>query len=150
MTQWLGGMGIIVFMLAILSELAVSGAQLIDVEAPGPERKKLTPKIAETARILWSIYTGITLLCIGLLYGLHLGGLAPNMNLYNAIAHGLTTLPTDGFSPQAASIAAFSPAVQWLVIPFITHVPISRSLLSVGEPTRHRHHGSIYSLAVMN
>lgn len=119
MTQWLGGMGIIVLMVAILSELAVSGAELIDAEAPGPELKKLTPKIAETARILWSIYAGITLLYIGLLYLLHLVGLAPNMNLYSAIAHGFTTLPTGGFSPQAASIAAFSPAVQWLVIPFI-------------------------------
>jgi len=119
MTQWLGGMGIIVLMVAILSELAINGAQLIDAEAPGPELKKLTPRIAETARILWSIYAGFTLLYIGLLYTLHLGGFAPNMNLYNAIAHGFTTLPTGGFSPEAASIAAFSPAVQWLVIPFI-------------------------------
>ena len=119
LTQWLGGMGIIVLMVAILSELAVNGSQLIDAEAPGPELKKLTPKIAETARILWSIYAGLTLLYIGLLYSLHLAGLAPNMGMYNAIAHGFTTLPTGGFSPEAASIAAFSPAVQWLVIPFI-------------------------------
>ncbi|CAP15618.1 TrkH family potassium uptake protein [Halobacterium salinarum] len=119
LTQWLGGMGIVVLMVGILSELAVSGAELIDAEAPGPELNKLTPKIAETARILWSIYAGITLLYIGLLYALHLAGLAPEMNLYSAIAHGFTTLPTGGFSPQAASIAAFSPAVQWLVIPFI-------------------------------
>lgn len=119
LTQWLGGMGIIVLMVAILSELAVNGAQLIDAEAPGPELKKLTPQIAETARILWSIYAGFTLLYIGLLYALHLAGFAPNMGLYNAIAHGFTTLPTGGFSPEAASIAAFSPAVQWLVIPFI-------------------------------
>ncbi len=67
LTQWLGGMGIIVLMVAILSEFAVSGAELIDAEAPGPELNKLTPKIAETARILWSIYAGITLLFIGLL-----------------------------------------------------------------------------------
>lgn len=119
LTQWLGGMGIIVLMVAVLSELAVSGAELIDAEAPGPELKKLTPKITETARILWSLYAGITLLCITLLYVLHLSGFAPNMNLYNAIAHGFSTLPTGGFSPQAASIAAFSPAVQWLLIPFI-------------------------------
>ncbi|MDQ2074480.1 TrkH family potassium uptake protein [Haloarcula sp. H-GB4] len=119
LTQWLGGMGIIVLMVAILPELAVNGAQLISAEAPGPELQKLTPKIAETARILWLVYTGFTVLLICLLYGLHLLGRAPNMNLYNAIAHGFTTLPTGGFSPQAESIAAFSPAVQWLVIPFI-------------------------------
>lgn len=119
LTQWLGGMGIIVLMVAILPELAVNGAQLIDAEAPGPELQKLTPKIAETARILWLVYAGFTVVFICLLYALHLLGLAPNMDLYNAIAHGFTTLPTGGFSPQAASIAAFSPAVQWLVIPFI-------------------------------
>ena len=119
LTQWLGGMGIIVLMVAILSELAVSGAQLIDAEAPGPELQKLTPKIAETARILWLVYAGFTLLYIGLLYSLHWLGRAPKMDLYNAIAHGFTTLPTGGFSPQADSIAAFSPEVQWLVIPFI-------------------------------
>ncbi|SEW28786.1 TrkH family potassium uptake protein [Halobacterium jilantaiense] len=119
LTQWLGGMGIIVLMVAILPELAVNGAQLIDAEAPGPELQKLTPKISETARILWLVYAGFTVVCIGLLYSLHWLGLAPEMNLYNAVAHGFTTLPTGGFSPQAESIAAFTPAVQWLVIPFI-------------------------------
>ncbi|MDY6777996.1 MAG: TrkH family potassium uptake protein [Candidatus Nanohaloarchaea archaeon] len=119
LTQWLGGMGIIVLMVAILPELAVNGAQLIDAEAPGPELNKLTPKIAETARILWLVYAGLTALYIGLLYLLHIVGLAPNMTLYSAIAHAFTTLPTGGFSPQAGSIAAFSPAVQWLVIPFM-------------------------------
>ena len=119
LTQWLGGMGIIVLMVAILPEAAVNGAQLIDSEAPGPELQKLTPKIAETARLLWLFYLGFTLLYVILLLGLHYAGLAPEMNLYNAIAHAFTTLPTGGFSPQAESIAYFSPAVQWLVIPFM-------------------------------
>ena len=119
LTQWLGGMGIIVLMIAILPEVAVNGAQLMASEAPGPELQKLTPKIAETARALWLIYFGFTVLYIGLLYALHLLGMAPNMNAYNAIAHGFTTLPTGGFSPQADSIAYFSAAVQWVVIPFM-------------------------------
>jgi trk system potassium uptake protein TrkH len=119
LTQWLGGMGIIVLMIAILPEVAVNGAQLMASEAPGPELQKLTPKIAETARALWLIYFGFTVLYIGLLYALHLLGMAPNMNAYNAIAHGFTTLPTGGFSPQAESIAYFSAAVQWVVIPFM-------------------------------
>ena len=119
LTQWLGGMGIIVLMIAILPELAVNGAQLMRSEAPGPTLQKLTPKIARTARRLWLIYFGFTLLYVCLLYGLRLAGLAPNMDLYNAIAHGFTTLPTGGFSPQADSIAAFSAAVQWVVIPFM-------------------------------
>ncbi len=119
LTQWLGGMGIIVLAVAILSQLAVGGAQLMEAETPGPGVSKLTPEIAETARALWVAYVGFTVLYIGLLYGLHLLGLAPNMDAYNAIAHGFTTLPTGGFSPEARSIEAFSPAVQWLVVPFM-------------------------------
>ena len=119
LTQWLGGMGIIVLMIAVLPELAVNGAQLMQAEAPGPDLQKLTPRIAETARILWLVYFGFTILYVVLLYGLHLAGMAPNMTAYNAVAHGFTTLPTGGFSPEADSIAAFSAAVQWLVIPFM-------------------------------
>jgi trk system potassium uptake protein TrkH len=119
LTQWLGGMGIIVLMVAILPEAAVNGAQLIESEAPGPELQKLTPKIAETARLLWLFYLGFTVLSVLILIALHYAGMAPNMDVYNAIAHGFTTLPTGGFSPQADSIAAFSPAVQWAVIPFM-------------------------------
>ncbi|MEF8807453.1 TrkH family potassium uptake protein, partial [Natronomonas sp.] len=119
LTQWLGGMGIIVLMIAILPELAVNGAELMRQEAPGPGLQKLTPRIAETARVLWLVYFGFTILLTLILYGLHLAGLAPNMNLFNAVAHGFSTLPTGGFSPQADSIAAFSAVVQWVFIPFM-------------------------------
>ncbi|MFP9191041.1 TrkH family potassium uptake protein [Natrialbaceae archaeon A-CW1-1] len=119
LTQWLGGMGIIVLAVAILSQMAVGGAQLMKAETPGPGVSKLTPHIAETARVLWLAYIGFTALLIALLYGLHLLGFAPNMDLYNAFAHGFTTLPTGGFSPEARSIEAFSPAVQWLIVPFM-------------------------------
>nr|WP_148215490.1 TrkH family potassium uptake protein [Natronomonas pharaonis] len=119
LTQWLGGMGIIVLMIAILPELAVNGAQLMKTEAPGPELQKLTPRIAETARVLWLVYFGFTVLLAALLYGLHLAGFAPNMHLYNAVAHAFTTLPTGGFSPESDSIAAFSAVVQWVIIPFM-------------------------------
>jgi trk system potassium uptake protein TrkH len=98
----------------------------MEAEAPGVGIEKLTPRIAETARVLWLIYFGLTLLEIVLLYGLHVVGplvgmpdLAPNMTLYNAVAHGLTTMPTGGFSPEAESIAAFSGAVQWVIVPFM-------------------------------
>jgi trk system potassium uptake protein TrkH len=128
LTQWLGGMGIIVLMIAILPELAVNGAQLMESEAPGPELQKLTPRIAETARALWLIYFGFTLVLIGLLYGAHLLGFAPNMNLYNAIAHGFSTLPTGGFSPQADSIAAFGAVVQWIIIPFMVIAGVNFAL----------------------
>ena len=128
LTQWLGGMGIIVLMIAILPEVAVNGAQLMESEAPGPELQKLTPRIEETARALWLIYFGFTVVYIVILYGLHLAGMAPNMNLFNAIAHGFTTLPTGGFSPQADSIAAFSAVVQWVVIPFMVIAGVNFAL----------------------
>ena len=126
--QWLGGMGIIVLMIAILPEVAVNGAQLMQSEAPGPELQKLTPKIAETARALWFIYLGFTALLVAILYGLHLAGFAPEMNLYNAVAHGFTTLPTGGFSPQADSIAHFSAVVQWVFVPFIVVAGVNFAL----------------------
>ena len=128
LTQWLGGMGIIVLMIAILPEVAVNGAELMKSEAPGPELQKLTPKIAETARALWLIYFGFTLLLIALLYALHLLGQAPEMTFYNAVAHGFSTLPTGGFSTKADSIAAFSAVVQWVIIPFMVIAGVNFAL----------------------
>ncbi|MFT4932525.1 MAG: trk system potassium uptake protein TrkH, partial [Natronomonas sp.] len=112
-SQWLGGMGIVVLAVAILPKLSVGGAQLMDAESPGPGIEKLTPRIAETARALWKAYAGITVLEMLLLYGLHLSGMAPEMSLFNAVAHGFTTMATGGFSPEARSIEAFSAVIQW-------------------------------------
>jgi trk system potassium uptake protein TrkH len=119
LTQWLGGMGIIVLMVAILPELAVNGAELMRAESPGPDLQKLTPRIAETARVLWLVYFCFTALLALLLYGLGVAGFADGMNAYNAVAHAFSTLPTGGFSPQADSIAAFSIGVQWMIVPFM-------------------------------
>jgi trk system potassium uptake protein TrkH len=91
----------------------------MDAEAPGPGIEKLTPRIAETARVLWGVYLGFTLLEAVLLLGLNQAGMAPNMGPYNAVSHALTTLPTGGFSPEARSIEAFSAAAQWVIIPFM-------------------------------
>ncbi len=138
-TQWLGGMGIVVLAVAILPELSVGGAQLLDAEAPGPGIEKLTPRIAETARALWIAYLGITVLEVLLLFGLHLGGLAPDMSFYQAVAHGFTTMSTGGFSPEARSIEAFSAAVQWLIIPFMVAAGTNFALfwhVLDGNPTR--------------
>jgi trk system potassium uptake protein TrkH len=119
LTQWLGGMGILVLMVAILPKLSVGGAQVINQEAPGLSFEKLTPRIQHTARALWGIYAGFTVLAVLVYYSLHLFGLATEMNLYNAVAHALTTMPTGGFSPKGRSVEAFSPAVQWAVMPFM-------------------------------
>ncbi|SDX57793.1 TrkH family potassium uptake protein [Halobellus clavatus] len=139
LTQWLGGMGIVVLAVAILPELSVGGAQLMDAEAPGPGIEKLTPRIAETARALWGAYLGLTVLEIVLLYSLNVAGVDQAMTLYNAVAHGLTTMPTGGFSPEARSIEAFSATAQWIIIPFMVAAGTNFALfwhVLTGDPRR--------------
>ena len=119
LTQWIGGMGIVVLAIAILPRLALGGTQLMKLEAPGPELEKLTPHIRRTARIFWLIYAGLTGLEVLTLTTLHYAGLAPNMSPYNALIHAFTTMSTGGFSPYPQSIAAFSPAAQWAITGFM-------------------------------
>ncbi|ADJ15765.1 TrkH family potassium uptake protein [Halalkalicoccus jeotgali] len=118
-SQWLGGLGILVLATAILSQIGVGGAQLMESETQTRDVNKLDPRIARTARLLGGLYIGMTLLLVAILYSLSLAGLAPNMGLYNAIAHPLTTVSTAGFSPEPDSIMAFSPAVQWVITLFM-------------------------------
>jgi len=113
--QWLGGLSILVLAIAVLSRLSVGGAQLMETESQTADVRKLTPQIDATARLLWSLYLGLTIAVVVALYGLHLVGLAPEMTLYDAIAHAFTGLSTSGFSPRPESIGAFSPAVQWVI-----------------------------------
>lgn len=120
LVQWLGGLGILVLATAVLSELGVGGAQLMETETRTRDVHKLTPRIEETARLLSTLYVGLTVLQMVVFYGLHLVGFAPDMTLYDAVAHPLTTVSTSGFSPQPLSIGAFSPAIQWVTIPFMT------------------------------
>jgi trk system potassium uptake protein TrkH len=117
--QWLGGLGILILATAVLSSLGVGGAQLMETETQTQNVDKLTPRISQTAQIIWGLYIGITALAAIVYYSLGLAGLAPNMDLYNAVAHALTSVATAGFSPEPDSIGAFSPAVQWAVIPFM-------------------------------
>lgn len=129
MTQWLGGMGILVLAVAVLPRLAAGGAQFLDAEVPGPRMERLTPHIAETARRLWLLYLGLSGLLFLLLMGLHYGGAAPRMDAFQAISHVFTTIPSGGFSPQARSIEAFAPAVQWALIPFMFVAAMNFALL---------------------
>jgi len=117
--QWLGGLGILIFATMILSELGVGGAQLMESETQTRDVNRLKPRISQTARILGGLYLGLTLANMVALYSLHLLGLAPNMGLYNAVAHPFTTVATAGFSPEPESLAAFSPAVQWVTVLFM-------------------------------
>jgi trk system potassium uptake protein TrkH len=112
--QWLGGMGIIVLAVAIMPMLGVGGMQLYRAETPGPMKdSKLTPRITETARALWLIYAGATALCIGAYW---VAGMTP----FDAVCHGLTTLPTGGFSTHDASMAWFAnPVIEGIAIFFM-------------------------------
>ena len=114
MTQWLGGMGIVVLSLAILPILGIGGMQLYKAEAPGPTSDQLTPRIANTAKILWLIYLALTLAETALL------AMSPHMNLFEAWCHACTSLASGGFSTRNASISGFNSAyVEWVIIVFM-------------------------------
>ncbi|ARS89064.1 TrkH family potassium uptake protein [Natrarchaeobaculum aegyptiacum] len=117
--QWLGGLGILILATAILSQLSVGGAQLMESETQYQNVNRLTPHIEDTARLILRLYAGLTAVAIAVLYGLHLLGLAPNMTLFNAVAHAFTSVATAGFSPEPLSLEAFEPIVQWAVMPFM-------------------------------
>ncbi len=101
LTQWFGGMGIIVLSIAILPFLGVGGMQLYKAEIPSPVVDKLKPRISETAKVLWKVYILITGLEIVLLF-------AGGMSLFDAICHSFCTMPTGGFSTKNMSIAHFN------------------------------------------
>ncbi|MCP5007113.1 MAG: TrkH family potassium uptake protein [Planctomycetes bacterium] len=100
MSQWLGGMGIVVFFVAVLPTIGVGGHKLFSVEAPGPTTNKIKPRIAQTAKILWMIYLSLTAIVI-LMYWL--GG----MGIFDSICHSFATVSTGGFSTKNQSIGAF-------------------------------------------
>ena len=111
--QWIGGMGIIVFTIAILPLLGVGGVQLFKAEVPGPVADKIKPRVKETAKILWMVYIGFTFLQFLLL------GFA-GMPWFDSICHAFTTMPTGGFSTQNASIASYSnPIIHYIIIFFM-------------------------------
>ena len=117
--QWLGGLGILVLAVALLAQLAVGGAQLMETETRTDDVTKLTPRIEETARIIGGLYVALTVVAAAILFFLGLSGLAPRMTLYNAVAHAFTSIATAGFSPEADSIGAFAPIAQWVIIPLM-------------------------------
>jgi trk system potassium uptake protein TrkH len=122
MTQWLGGLGIIVIFVALLSELGPGTRFLYRVEVPGPTKEILHPRVHATAMVLLRIYLLLSAACLGLL-------LAGGMSLYDALTHTFSTMSTGGFSPRNASIAAFpSPFVQIVLIAFMTVAGVNFSL----------------------
>lgn len=112
LSQWLGGMGIIVLSIAILPLLGVGGVELARAESPGPTPDRLTPRFRETAKRLWFVYLAFTVIEAVLLW-------IGDMTLFEAIAHSFTTMSTGGFGTDARSMGAFSPYAQWVVIVFM-------------------------------
>jgi trk system potassium uptake protein TrkH len=122
--QWLGGMGMIVLAVAILPMLGVGGMQLYKAEAPGPVKdSKLTPRIAETARLLWYIYLILTLACAFMYW-------FTGMTWFDAIGHSFATLSTAGFSTHDANFAYFdeSRGIGWTAIFFMFMGGVNASL----------------------
>ncbi|MGQ1910404.1 TrkH family potassium uptake protein [Marinifilum sp. RC60d5] len=113
LTQWMGGMGIIVMFLAILPTLGIGGRELFVAEVPGPAPDKLTPRIKETARNLWGLYIMFTLVETIMLF-------AGGMTFFDALNHSLTTMATGGYSTKQASVGFFtSPYLQYVIIFFM-------------------------------
>jgi trk system potassium uptake protein TrkH len=112
--QWIGGMGLIVLAVAVMPALGIGGGQLYKMELPGSHgSQKLTPKITDSAKALWKIYVGLTLVC-ALLY------LISGMSIFDAIAHSLSTVAGGGFSTHDNSIGFFeSGLIEWVCIIFM-------------------------------
>lgn len=123
MTQWIGGLGIIMFTIAVLPIFGVSGIQVFAAEASGPTHDKVHPRIALTARWIWSLYFGMTGLLVALLV---LG----DMNLFDSICHAFATTSTGGFSTKQASLAHYhSPYLEYVTSLFMFISGINFTLL---------------------
>ncbi len=112
-THWIGGMGVLVFTLAVLPRLSGRTAHLARAESPGPTFTKLLPKMTDTAKMLYTLYFVLSLIEAACL-------LLAGMNVYDALIHTFGTAGTGGFSNYNASIAAFhSPLIEWIIAVFM-------------------------------
>lgn len=125
LTQWIGGLGIVFFTIAVLPVFGVGGMQLFAAEATGPTHDKVHPRIGVTAKWIWSIYVGLT--CAETIM-LLLGG----MNIFDSICHSLTTTATGGYSTKQASIEYYhSPYIEYVTTLFMFLSGINFTLLFV-------------------
>lgn len=122
-TQWMGGMGVLVLFLALMPHLGGGAVFLMNAESPGPIKSRLVPRLSDTAKILYTIYLGLT---VAEALALRIAG----MPWFDAITHAFTTLSTGGFSIKNASIAAYnSPTIEWIIIVFTVLASINFSLM---------------------
>ncbi len=117
LTHWLGGMGIIVFSIAILPFLGVGGMQLYKAEVPGPAPDKLKPRIRDTAMVLWKVYLFFSVVLTLLLMG---GG----MNLFDSLCHTFGTMATGGFSTKNGSVGHYNSVYIDIVITLFIITPV--------------------------
>lgn len=123
LTQWLGGIGIVVLFVAVLPSLGVGGKRVYKVEAPGPRKEGVQPNIRDTARVLWLIYLGMTAAQVVAL-------MIAGMTLYDAVCHAFTSLATGGFSTRDASIGYYdSVAIDIICIVFMLLAGVNFALL---------------------
>ena len=121
-TQWLGGMGIVVLTITVLPLIGSGGINLFKAESPGPTADRLTPRFQDTAKLLWGVYSGLTLLETGLLY-------FSGLSFYSALNHSLTTLSTGGFSVLNSSVSEMTQSAKWIIILFMFIAGISFTLI---------------------
>lgn len=121
-THWLGGMGVIALAVALVPLLGVGGFRLIKAEASGPEKGRITPRIASTAKALWTIYLSFTILQTLLLR-------ATGIGWFDSVCHAFSTLGTGGFSTRNASVGAFgNPAAEWTCVVFMLLASVNFAL----------------------
>ncbi len=123
LTNWIGGMGIVIFTIAILPIFGVGGVQLFAAEATGPKLDKVSPRISVTAKWIWAIYIGLTIAAT-------LSLSACGMSLFDSVCHAMSTTATGGFSTKQGSIAAFhSTSIEYVILGFMFLSGINFSLL---------------------
>jgi trk system potassium uptake protein TrkH len=122
-THWLGGMGMVVLTVALFPFLGAGGFQMLKAEAPGPDKDRITPKITETAKILWLIYIGLTALeTVFLVFA--------GMGWFDAVVHAFSTMATGGFSSRNNGLAYWhSPVIDWIAAVFMLLAGFNFSLL---------------------
>ncbi len=111
-THWIGGMGVLVFIMAIIPKISDRSIHILRAEMPGPIVGKLVPKAKDTAKILYLIYIVMTLLETVML-------LTGGMSLFDSIVHAFGTAGTGGFGIRADSIGSYSPYIQWIITVFM-------------------------------
>ena len=113
LTQWLGGMGIMALFIAVIVGIGSKANQIFRVEVPGPVSAKVSPRIRETAKILWTAYVSLSVILLVLLYVF-------GMDFFDALCHTFSTMATGGFSTKNQSVAYYqTPVLQWIIILFM-------------------------------